>query len=756
MLTKIRLPLFYQYLLSYIFILIIPLLIIVMVVYTYFVVVLEEQLTAYNERMVVQTKDLVDAELSNIVKISLKLSSDPALSPYSMEQLYNVYRSKILLNYSETNGFFYDLLLYIRNKEALYSSRSTYSLKTYYNQEFQFKNWPYDSFVNDLNNIQKLTIRPAGDVLMPGSEKERFVTYLVPLPIQSATPHSTAIFIIKESSFQQLFKSIFNYKKSSTIMLDTTGRVLTSSQSEIPLLSEQIRKQIVDERGSSTRTVEIMNVLYFLSYVSSQETGFTYVSVVPQTELMEKVDTVKMIALAAIGAVLVLGGLLIYLMMHLHYNPLRNLIRWSEQTWGQASHMEGIDKVRSAIDYAARTRDHLQSQLAFSEPIAKDHLLVSLLKGKPTDIQLLNELGRSFGISFSPASPYFVIIIQYDKEIDQADADMLREIWEGILARPMDGCRTDMFDNSSTSWIVAGDPKHIPRSSWENIRKRYSGEMREGVSMGIGDVCGDIMQINRSYLEAYTSLYHKPVFGGERIRFYWELGNDSKQLFWYPKTETAQLELLLKQGDTEKALSVVGEIVRKVKENNITLLMAKYICFDIINTISKEAASALRTDRSNDELSNVLMQIMEMHSFDDIERHMFVLSNKMLAALDDLASHRKPELLEQMELYMDKFVYSSQFSVQSMAQQFSLTATYLGRYFKEHTGMTLMDYVTGLRIERAKQLLKEKELPLHEMVQLIGFSDVSSFIRKFKQIVKVTPGDFRAIAKAQSENREGG
>ncbi|KRG12806.1 hypothetical protein ACA29_10365 [Lederbergia galactosidilytica] len=65
------------------------------------------------------------------------------------------------------------------------------------------------------------------------------------------------------------------------------------------------------------------------------------------------------------------------------------------------------------------------------------------------------------------------------------------------------------------------------------------------------------------------------------------------------------------------------------------------------------------------------------------------------------------------------------------------------RYFKKHTGETILQHLNRLRMEQTKYLLKTSDLQIKVIAIRVGYSDVSSFIRKFKQQEKMTPGEFR-------------
>ena len=69
----------------------------------------------------------------------------------------------------------------------------------------------------------------------------------------------------------------------------------------------------------------------------------------------------------------------------------------------------------------------------------------------------------------------------------------------------------------------------------------------------------------------------------------------------------------------------------------------------------------------------------------------------------------------------------------------------LSQFFKDKTGQNLLDYSTSLRMNRACKLLVETQLPLKELGYQVGYYNVSSFIRRFKQTQGVTPGDYRRL-----------
>ncbi len=69
----------------------------------------------------------------------------------------------------------------------------------------------------------------------------------------------------------------------------------------------------------------------------------------------------------------------------------------------------------------------------------------------------------------------------------------------------------------------------------------------------------------------------------------------------------------------------------------------------------------------------------------------------------------------------------------------------LKRRFKAATGMSLLEYAQGLRIEEAKRLLETGELSVEAISAAVGYEDYGFFRRLFKRLTGLTPGKYRRL-----------
>lgn len=102
--------------------------------------------------------------------------------------------------------------------------------------------------------------------------------------------------------------------------------------------------------------------------------------------------------------------------------------------------------------------------------------------------------------------------------------------------------------------------------------------------------------------------------------------------------------------------------------------------------------------------------------------------------------------------------YTENISSAMLSHKFGHEEAYFCRKFKKHTGLTIMKYIQILRMEKARKLLVETELPIQDIAIGCGFADAAYFNNCFKKLYRITPSLMRQRAKETTytfSNREG-
>ncbi len=88
---------------------------------------------------------------------------------------------------------------------------------------------------------------------------------------------------------------------------------------------------------------------------------------------------------------------------------------------------------------------------------------------------------------------------------------------------------------------------------------------------------------------------------------------------------------------------------------------------------------------------------------------------------------------------------TTQFNIRELAEKLRCHPDYLGRKFKQHTGVELGLYIRRVRVDQARELLKNRHKTIDDVAEACGFSDRIHFAKVFKKLTGETPGRYRRM-----------
>lgn len=104
---------------------------------------------------------------------------------------------------------------------------------------------------------------------------------------------------------------------------------------------------------------------------------------------------------------------------------------------------------------------------------------------------------------------------------------------------------------------------------------------------------------------------------------------------------------------------------------------------------------------------------------------------------------------DKIQAYIRENYTDPAFSLQLLADHFHVSNSYLSWFFKQKNGITVLDYTTQLKMDLATGLLSQG-YSLQQVSLRVGYLNVSSFIRRFKQTMGMTPGEYKKESAANS------
>ena len=88
--------------------------------------------------------------------------------------------------------------------------------------------------------------------------------------------------------------------------------------------------------------------------------------------------------------------------------------------------------------------------------------------------------------------------------------------------------------------------------------------------------------------------------------------------------------------------------------------------------------------------------------------------------------------------------YKKDISLDDVSKEVDISPYYFSKIFKEATGENFIEYLTNIRIEKAKELLNDTDMSMKEICVEVGYSNPNYFSRIFKKNVGVSPTEYKA------------
>lgn len=101
-----------------------------------------------------------------------------------------------------------------------------------------------------------------------------------------------------------------------------------------------------------------------------------------------------------------------------------------------------------------------------------------------------------------------------------------------------------------------------------------------------------------------------------------------------------------------------------------------------------------------------------------------------------------PDIVQNIRGYLLEH-YAQSIRLETLSQQFSVSKYHLQRIFKRYVGQSPLEFLSGIRMAQAKQLLRTTDLPVSEIAYKVGIENDSYFIRKFRREEEMTPNQYR-------------
>lgn len=736
--------LFVNYLISYVGILFIPLIIIGAMVYSNFVNILTEEIITNNLNNLSKVQYVIDGNLTQIEKISNQINLVPKLKSYEMH--YHWIKADTIRNtlchYVTTNKDIDNIFIYYHGDEYLFSSTSSYTFPMF-KAIYNYTDWSVEDMYEDIVELKQTQLRPSENVIYNKDHLKKYITLLYPLN-KNTSIEGTIIFMIPEESFQSVLKDTINTYRGNSFILDGNNNIVTCLKDSPYLRSNDFTSYLKEVTANHyTETVTLDNEKYFLTYVKSPQTDFKYVSMVPIDKVMGKVKHTKYRIFYSLIIILAVGIIVIYYTMHINYTPIKQLKNYAVNLIKpEKQGMNAIEILRSTMDTLTSENNQLSSTIKDNTSAAKDYLLFCLFKGQIDSNEDFNKKGERINLSLTK-SCYRAILFKLNGLNTKEKKIYIIEQLHSLLNNPFEAFGRELIDENNVIFLLASDDSDI-----ETIHRKllsiqdFFKEHDLIITIGVGNSYTELNQMPNSYLEACTAIDYRFVKGNDQIIYYNEIVIDSSK-FVKPPNDLNKLSVAIKQGNTEQVDQILVNILSYIKDNNPPLFIVKRLCYELINSVTKTMNDINKEYAVPFKRLPHVFSLSEFETVDHLTKIIKRVCINVCSYINDNQEMFTSELANQVVNYVKENYSSCDFSVKSIAQKFNMSVPYLSQFFKNHTNLTIQDYTTSLKIDKAKELLISTKMTINQIAGEVGYYNVTSFIRRFKQLIGTTPGRYR-------------
>lgn len=684
-----------------------------------------------------QCAENVGIELDNIRTIVFKASVDQDFSPFIMTDFTQNSLSVInrLQNFKTANNFIHEIYLASPYSDYIFSTGTTYSYERFIRQKMS----PQTSRGN-LFAVLSNACRQTQFGYMPSAETGSF--FLVySLPIHTAGSYAYMIFEIPKAILRDYFNTALNSDTDSMMILD--GNVLIASYDDY---SGQKQQRIIE--GTAEAAKNRMNGFLKpeqdsspLFFLKDKSTGLTYVFSLSESEATAAVNQVVSLFTFCLILLLLVGAIAIYILTEINYSPIKKLANSASGLFDSLQKNKRTDEINFLNIFIRKSRASYQKmnlELEDSLIAAKYYFIKNLVNGYPYSPDALKDMLLRTSMAFY-GTHFFTVIFHNHSREPFADTAGLTDFISAFSPEDISGYAANLYGNHIVGiYSCRHDDMDKIKVQMENLRRESGNHFHIMLTAGMGGLKDGLPKTAASFLEASTALDFRLLAGKNKLICFSEIKISSCPEINYSRESIDSVCHSIKTGSKETLIHTLKELFSSIRQNTCSMYTARLLCYDVTNSILKTLRE-IADSNAGFRMPN-LIALTNYETVEDLEQ---VLRRFCETACDYVCTLKPPTISEKAISYISKNFAGPDFSVSSISNHLGISSSYLSHLFKEQQEITITDYIKLYKLALAKKMLTETDNSLEKIIPLLGFYDCSSFIRMFKQMEGMTPGEYR-------------
>jgi AraC-like DNA-binding protein len=746
---------------SYVLIALIP------IVFSFIVIfqlrtILRNEISKANFTWLTQMQHNIDSRVSEIERFALSVEVSPRISNITrvhdnsknIEQidLYNALNDFKKLQ--STNIFIDYSYIYFLNTEMAISPTTKMSHALLYDtmfrsDELSFEKWDAIMQKKHSRTFITLKVKDANGNLVEN------IAYLRTIPMDNPREGTATLVVLVEKNklLSQFTKD--NLKKNGDFfVVNNDNQVVfsdggTTFNSTINLQAFKNNEGIIYDNNSKI----------VISYVNSTLINWKYVFVLSENAFWRELQNINNV-IAIITCIFIIAWILgVYYASKKQYKPINQIIDVLKKFYGNETIIkkDEYNFILDSISTITMQNEELRINILKESDDSRSNFLrnILLLSSDEAVIPSVISKFQSYGIEVCSKKVAVLIMhiendnkiisntgarvnINYCKEISNILDELVNSLTDSRCK-----CLVTIIDGNLVSILTYDEKITDDKNILQSIISKLQEEVRKCYevtsTVGVSSVFDGINKIDMAYSQAITALEYKLVLGKGRIIFFDDiLQEDNGQLLLQKNIEQKLINYIRVKDDTS-AIKLIEDLFNNNFGNDIVpIYQVKYFMYNITNVIVENLVSICE----DEYLSKLNVRTLLL--CDTI----FEFKEKIIILIRNVCEYvKKYDKSDEVDLKIKEFVeenYSDiNLNVDMIGFEFNVTPWYLSKLFLKKTGETLPNYITNIRIAKAKEMLADKRLNINRIAEKVGYVNSNTFIRVFKKHEGITPGQFR-------------
>lgn len=375
------------------------------------------------------------------------------------------------------------------------------------------------------------------------------------------------------------------------------------------------------------------------------------------------------------------------------------------------------------------------------------------------------DIADNLKIDISAPVYNFLLLKIIDDEDNLEEINDVYKVIEEYFIRRRD---VILFNRGVEGWgiIIMGDSderiKQIIGESnkyIENEMKKYNNVKYFGaVGMSvyrIGELKKSFHSANIIFANRFIGPYNKILFNIETQKKEDTSLIEAKGINTIEENKDLLIKFL-KNGTSEEVDNFVNVYFDEFPSDNLkSLIMRQYIAIDsYVNAISFVKGLNIDTSNLEIELEDMRMLFEQETSLEKLKEYLSKLINKIIDLRYSVSGNKNSEIVNIAKEYINNNYMEDDISLNTIASYVNMSPSYFSALFRKETDQTVVEYLTHVRMEKAKELLMCSSKKASDIGYEVGYKDAHYFSYIFKKIQKCTPREYRLRGRQEENVKE--